>query len=387
MGRTARRGYGEGSVFYDKARRRWIVLLDLGRDYDGNRRRVARSGRTKIDALALLRDLQSEADRGEDPRGARRTALDVFEDFKVNGIDPKRSSGTRYKNVRYARSFCNAMGNRPLREVGVRQVEHWLRGLAAEDLSHATLVSARACAAQLVDHAIRVGWLSPGRNPVRLARFPETKEADPKVRINDESIMKLLAAAREEWWYPLLAFVASTGVRIGEAAALAWSDVDVEERTVVIRRAVRLESGGKITLTAPKAGSTRKIEITRELVELIKAHRVKVAEAALARGVPAPDIAFPTPSGTLADPNNLRRWLRQVSTKAKVEMPGFHALRHAVASSLADAGEVPIRVAALLGHATPRTTLAVYTHPVMASATAGLSRATRILEKGDDEEQ
>jgi integrase len=123
--------------------------------------------------------------------------------------------------------------------------------------------------------------------------------------------------------------VAATGVRIGEAAALAWSDVDVEERTVVIRRAVRLESGGRITLTTPKAGSTRKIEITRELVELIKAHRVKVAEAALARGVPAPDIAFPTPSGTLADPNNLRRWLRQVSTKAKVEMPGFHALRHA----------------------------------------------------------
>jgi integrase len=61
-------------------------------------------------------------------------------------------------------------------------------------------------------------------------------------------------------------------------------------------------------------------------------------------------------------------------------MPGFHALRHAVASSLADAGEVPIRVAALLGHATPRTTLAVYTHPVMASASAGLERAGKILD-------
>ncbi|HEX3908953.1 MAG TPA: hypothetical protein VHW92_13615, partial [Mycobacteriales bacterium] len=64
---TSRRGHGEGSVFYDERRKRWIALLDLGRDGTGKRQRVARSAKSKPDATAILRVLQGTNDRGDDP--------------------------------------------------------------------------------------------------------------------------------------------------------------------------------------------------------------------------------------------------------------------------------------------------------------------------------
>lgn len=380
MAKTARRGHGEGSVFHSEKRGRWIALLDFGRDGTGKRQRVWRSAQTKAEATAILRVLQGTADRGDDPRGARRTVKTAFEDFRDHGIDSKRAASTRYKTLLYAEKFSDAMGSRPLREVSVRHVEQWLASLAAEKKSHATLVVARVSAAQLVDHAIRLGWLPPERNAVRLARIPEAPGTKARTVLDDDAVSALLTSAAEDWWYPLLAFIALTGVRVGEAAGLAWSDVDTDANMVIIQRAVRIDPGGALTLSTPKANSARKIEIPPAMTELLKAHRVKVAEGALSRGRPAPDLAFPTPSGGVADPNNLRRWLRQTAITAKVEIRGFHDLRHAIASSLADSGEVPIRVAALLGHANPRTTLGVYTHPVMASADAGVERGSRLLK-------
>lgn len=58
----ARRGRGDGSVFYDASRKCWVGLADLGRDPD-TRRRVRRkvSART---AIPIARSLALELSRG-----------------------------------------------------------------------------------------------------------------------------------------------------------------------------------------------------------------------------------------------------------------------------------------------------------------------------------
>jgi integrase len=378
---TSRRGHGEGSVFYDERRKRWIALLDLGRDGTGKRQRVARSAKSKPDATAILRVLQGTNDRGDDPRGARRTIRQALDDYEAHGIDTTRAPSTQYKTLLYAGSFADAMGSRPLREVNVRHVEQWLGKLAAEKKTRRTLVEARSAAARVIDHAIRLGWAPPERNPVRLARIPESAGTIVRPVLDDDAVTNLLLTGMSEWWGTLLAFIAVTGVRVGEAAALAWSDVDAEKGLVVIHRAVRVEPDGSLSLVRPKSNSSRRISLPPEMAELMRTHRTHVAERCLSLGRPTPDLAFPTTTGTLADPNGLRRWLRIVAKTAAVDIKGFHDLRHAVASTLADQGAAPIHVAALLGHATPRTTLGVYTHPVAPSAAVGVDRGARLLSK------
>jgi hypothetical protein len=59
-----RRGRGEGAVYYEAGRRRWVGVLDLGRD--GNRRRVRRKvvGASEKAARDALRKLREEIENG-----------------------------------------------------------------------------------------------------------------------------------------------------------------------------------------------------------------------------------------------------------------------------------------------------------------------------------
>jgi integrase len=376
---TRRRGSGEGSVFFDDGRQRWVAMIDLGRDGGGRRQRIWRTGKTKGDALASLRQARGQVDRGEDPRESRHTVTEAASDFVARGIPAHLAAHTRYELEQRAQEFGSACGVRPLTKLTVRDVEDYLAGLAAAGKSASTVRRSRSVAVRVVDHATRIGWLSlERRNPATLARMPQTTPRPARYTPDDDAVRRLLAAAQGEWWYPLLTFVAVTGCRIGEACALAWSDVNLAGMAR-LRRAVRCNPHGPLTVVEPKSGSARVVALPAELVELLRAHRKRVAEVSLRYGKPAPDLAFPTTAGTLLDPVNARRWLREIAKRAGLPITGFHALRHAASSSLQDDGLSPLRVAGLLGHRNVATTTGTYTHPIQPVADAALERGSRLL--------
>lgn len=72
--------------------------------------------------------------------------------------------------------------------------------------------------------------------------------------LTPEEMVRLLQANKETRWYPLWAWFATTGVRMGEALAVRWSDINWERRSVTIQQAV---SGGaaKRVLKTPKTAS------------------------------------------------------------------------------------------------------------------------------------
>jgi integrase len=375
---TKRRGAGEGSCFR-RADGRWVARFELGQDGTGRRQRVARVARTKAAALMALEDARRIVERGDDPRGATLTVAAAVADYCEHGLPTKRTKATLYELRYFAEAFGAGCGRHRLRTLTVRQVETWLESRAA-DWSPRTLRLARAGAGHVLDHAARLGWLPPERNVARLARLPEsTVTRRPPERIDAVQVRRLLEVAGEDWWAPLLTFTAATGCRVGEAAGLAWSDVDCERMVVHIRQAVRVVPGGAVTLVPPKARSARLLAVPQPLLDVLKAHRRRVVERALGSGVPAPDLAFPTLSLTPAEPHNLRRWLRGLGTRAQVPISGFHALRHAAASGMADAGIAPIHAAAQLGHSDSNVTLAVYTHPVRPVADAALGWGAALL--------
>jgi integrase len=58
----------------------------------------------------------------------------------------------------------------------------------------------------------------------------------------------------------LVLFLTATGLRIGEALAVQWRDLDLDECTVEVRGTVlRLRAGGLITKPSPKSAAGRRI--------------------------------------------------------------------------------------------------------------------------------
>jgi integrase len=128
----------------------------------------------------------------------------------------------------------------------------------------------------------------------------------------------------------------------------------------------------------------RTIDLNRDLVAILREHRVRQAEHRLCTGLAWHDGGWVCASeiGTPINPYNITRAYHPLQTKAGVPRIRFHDLRHTCASMLLAAG-VPVHVVSRqLGHASTAITMRVYTHlmPGQGTAAAEVLRRTLALE-------
>jgi len=159
----------------------------------------------------------------------------------------------------------------------------------------------------------------------------------------------------------LVLTLAFTGIRIGEAAALRWMDINLEKGWMKISRSqsratMRYSASGKTKeIKKPKTeNSKRKFKIPPALVEVLKG-----VLAANPDATPS-DLVFTSPMGMTLDPNHFtsRHWKDAV---AEVGLEGYvpHDLRHTCATWLLSSGKNPKAVAEHLGD-TVETIMKVY---------------------------
>jgi integrase len=150
----------------------------------------------------------------------------------------------------------------------------------------------------------------------------------------------------------LIATLVYAGLRIGEATALRWRDVDL--------------ANGRISV------GDAKTEAGIRLVDILPALRDELLSHRHANAGAGPDaLAFPTSSGSRRDKDNAReRVIRPVvahadallADRGRESLPvgvTAHKLRHTFASILFVRGEDPPYVMAQLGHTDPAFTLRV----------------------------
>jgi integrase len=174
-------------------------------------------------------------------------------------------------------------------------------------------------------------------------------------RFLDAGPRALLTKAGEvmPWWrraWALVATMAWTGMRFGEASALEWPDVDLDAGTIRVRRA---QWRGVIGHVKAKR-SKRLVVIPDELVELLREHR----RAMLARqqtGIASP-LVFPSRrkrGAGLVTNTHVRKTVLRVAIAAKVSLggrPAVHMLRHTFNNVLRQNASELVR-RSLIGHA------------------------------------
>ena len=155
---------------------------------------------------------------------------------------------------------------------------------------------------------------------------------------------------------PLFLLMARTGLRLGEALALQWTDLDFQGRTL---RVARNLSGGQVG--TPKSGAGRDVDVSR-------------CSRADSGGLPGPEDRSP-PARLVRDatldllhahraplpPRVIQRAFARVLTKAKLpEHFTPHCLRHTFASILISEGESLAYVQRMLGHTSIKLTVDLY---------------------------
>ncbi len=162
--------------------------------------------------------------------------------------------------------------------------------------------------------------------------------------------------------------LAATGCRRGEACALRWTDVDLERGEVAIRRSIS-QVGGELREKDTKTHQSRRMAIDEGTVEVLRTHRLRQRELALALGESLADDAllFSDVEGRPWRPDVCTNRFGRLRASLGLERVRLHDLRHFVASVLGDGGVPIATISSRLGHRDIATTLNLYTHALPAT--------------------
>jgi len=396
---TKRRSPGEGSVwaYQTKAGERWAI----GHPSFGTRRNASGWGKTKRTAQQALRDMLTDASRGElvDPS---RQPLGAYLEEWAAGLRLAPSTIASYrKNIRL--HIAPALGTVPLAALTTERIDRLYRDLErggradhrqGESLSPRTVRYVHTILSAALGAAVKTRRLA--RNPAGDASPPTARQAKaPEMHPWTASqLAAFLGWAREHApaGFPLWHVLAFTGMRRGEALALRWRDVDLDAATVRIRRSAGMirnaGEGAGVVEGDTKSGKPRLVDLDAPTVAVLRAH--KRERGALALQLARDDaLVFGDIEGQHRNPEHVSRQFARDIARARDVLGGqalpvirLHDLRHTHATILLTAG-VPVHVVSQrLGHASAVVTMTVYAHVLPGSQRDAADRFAALVEGG-----
>lgn len=166
------------------------------------------------------------------------------------------------------------------------------------------------------------------------------RKLDPPTSDNVRKVLDHQLAADADWG-TMFGLIAWTGCRRGEACGLRWGDVDLQGRSVLIRRAVAAVPGG-IDVKGTKTGELRRLALGPRTIKLLKAHRKRCdARAATFETVIGNSeyLFSPDPAGRRPyNPYTITRTWVAACKAAGVPPIRLHDLRHHSATTLLKQG-------------------------------------------------
>jgi integrase len=235
-------------------------------------------------------------------------------------------------------------------------------------LSPMTIHHVHSCLHKACRDAVRWGHIS--RNPLDAAD-PPRKKGDGTREMQTwtkEQLKAFLASVADERLSPLWHTIAMTGMRRGEALGLRWSDVDLENGRLSVRRAL-VPTNREVVVSEPKTVKGRRvIALDPTTVEALKAQAARQLDEQNDWGEAWIDsgLVFTQENGAALDPESVTRYFRRAVKLSLLPSIRLHDLRHTHATLALQAGIHPKVVSERLGHATVSITLDTYSHAIPA---------------------
>jgi len=355
-------------LIQERGKQSWRIRAYVGRDSSGTKRYVSRTVRgTHRDAERDLSRLLVEVDEGRfvaSPAMSLDNLLDRWLDMKRQAVEPSTVGNYEWVARKYIRP---ALGDRKVGTLRPIDLDLLYSELGGRGLSVRTVRICHTVLRQSLEQARKWGFIA--RSPAVDASPPPQRRVEVTPPTVDQVIDLLEAAAEYDPAFGTYLWLKSgTGCRRGEVCAVRWTDIDLERRQLSIRRAI-VQVDGKLREKDTKTHQSRRVALDEATVAILRTHRLRQREQALALGVGVADDAllFANPEGGPWRPDVCTNRFGRLRATLGLEHVRLHDLRHFVASVLIDGG-IPIStVSARLGHSQTSTTLNLYTHAIPAT--------------------
>ena len=211
-------------------------------------------------------------------------------------------------------------------------------------------------------------------------KFPTVGEKKELEVLNKNDHKRIINYLQENFTFKNLGIYIclSTCMRIGEICGLLWSDIEVENGIIKVRRTVQRiyvidgeTRHTEILIDTPKTkNSIRDIPMTTELYKIIKPLKKVVNN----------DFYVITNEAKPTEPRTYRNYYERLIKRLGIPKLKFHGLRHSFATRCIESKCDYKTVSVILGHSNISTTLNLYVHPNMEQKKKCIDQMYRALK-------
>lgn len=346
---------------------RYKFRLFAGKDpLTGKYKYVNRTGfKTQSEALQALAEVQQDIETGEVyVLPEHPTFKAVYKQFLRQYKTTVKGSTLYSLKSRFNNAILPLMGEWKIDNITVMMCQNVVNEWATRYTSRGTLERLKSHVMLVFKFACRMELTT--RNPMSLVALPRMQKKDSRDKFySKEELYEFLECAKKYnlMNYTIFYLLAFTGLRVGEALALNWSDIDFNKKVLRVNKTLSRSEQGKLIIAEPKTiTSIRNVSVDPSTLDVLRNWYMK--DRGLTGNIDANKLVFhavrnknkPIEAGAV------KGVFLKICKRNNLRYITVHGLRHTHCSLLFEAGASIQDVKARLGHSNIQTTMNIYAH-------------------------
>ena len=262
------------------------------------------------------------------------------------------------------------MGGIKLKDLRNDMIQKFINELISKGLGASMISYTFHTLHSSLEKAVDIGLIA--KNPSKKIALP-TVESKKKRILSKEEQQVFIKEAKFSFYGNLYIFMLATGLRIGEAIALTWEDIDFENEIVRVNKTMYFikdpdnkEEISHMVINPPKTKSgNRSVPLLPCIIEMLRKSKLKQeAKGKFSKNKEynKHNNVFCNKRGKPIRQDNARDVFRKLVTRIGFEDLSLHSLRHIFCTRGLESG-IELRVMQeLLGHSSLTMTADLYTH-------------------------
>ncbi len=338
---------------------KWYYRYSITDPVTGKRKQKEVGGfRTRKEAEEAAKKILAEIQNGTYVEPSKITVEEYLYDFVENTLKNEVAPNTYEQRKAYIKNhIAPRIGKIKLFDLSPVQIQKFYNELR-EKYGAGHVQNIGNLLNKALNQAVR--WNIISRNPAALVKKPSTSRKNTKIKVwTVDEQKKFLEHVKSEsmFYYVLFLLALTSGMRKGELLGLQWSDVDIKQGIISVKRTAVWANKNLYLKDIPKTESSiRTIQLPDQTVKALKKWQLACPANSL-------NLVFPSPkTNGILYPNSLDKAFQKAVRGAGVPYISFHGLRHTFATTLLANNVNPKIVQEMLGHATIKTTMDTYSH-------------------------
>lgn len=376
--KTKRRGNNEGSIYKRKQDGLWCGSVTVGYKTDGKPIRKTIYGRSRAEVAQKINAISGDVYANgyvtvsaSKERNFQILVSDWF-DACVAGATASTTEESR-RNLLKNHIF-KAFGELDIQNVDADRLQRFFNSKVKSGLAVDTVNKIKNLLNNFFVYAVKKHYVKD--NPmteVVIKKRVSSDNAEEKSKALRQGIRQQVFEWVEEnpILKPIIITFSFTGLRPQELIALKWETVNLDDKTLSIKKAMnrvtKFNDDGSVKERSVKIGKTKTPMSVRTIVmpDVVVASLKEWLSYCEMNDISS-EFVFPTENGAMRSYSGLRSLLSRFIKRHNLQEENItlYTFRHTFATMLLEARENPKIVASLMGHKKVSTTLDIYSHVI-----------------------